>query len=332
MPCSCRSPPPPPPRDPRARSPARPAAHRRAELWPGRGGQGPRIRQRPGAAGSRGTLKRFALFSVVGTVVFIAGTALQWVLLRRWSVASDWSYVLQTLFSIELAYALNKAITWPDRTVPLLRSLARWNLQRIVLAVPNVLLYDWLQYRTGSWMAANVIATAAFIIINYLAANFWAFAAARSAGRRLSLTGTTVAAVLVALPVAIVIMPEARILVYGAWMLPAAELAMLAAGSAYFRRRFREAMPGVFSELIIQITTAGREPGRVSEIIAQIRGYDLLMPHQVWVVTDPATIPPTGPTGSIRCRRYSRPRPAGRRAHLSTRGSSACAWGWTGPT
>jgi hypothetical protein len=39
--------------------------------------------------------------------------------------------------------------------------------------------------------------------------------------------------------------------------------------------------------LIIQITTAGREHARVTEIIQQIRSYKLPMDYQVWVVTEP---------------------------------------------
>jgi Glycosyl transferase family group 2 len=72
-------------------------------------------------------------------------------------------------------------------------------------------------------------------------------------------------------------------------MMPLAELALLIVGQIYFRRSYREAPPGVFRHLIIQITTAGREQERVSEIIRQIRGYGLTMDYQIWVVTEPGT-------------------------------------------
>ena len=81
--------------------------------------------------------------------------------------------------------------------------------------------------------------------------------------------------------------PAARWLVYTAWMMPLIELALLAAGQARFRWGFRGAQPGTFRQLIIQITTAGREQDRVNEIIRQIRSYRLSMPYQVWVVTEP---------------------------------------------
>jgi hypothetical protein len=78
-----------------------------------------------------------------------------------------------------------------------------------------------------------------------------------------------------------------RYAIYAVWMLPLAELALLAAGQAHYRLRFRTAPPGKYTELIIQVTTAGREHGRVSEIIGQIRSYRLPMKHRIWVVTEP---------------------------------------------
>jgi Glycosyl transferase family group 2 len=100
-----------------------------------------------------------------------------------------------------------------------------------------------------------------------------------------------VAVLLFLLPVTILLYRPAWSLVYVAWMLPLAELGLLLAGQVYYRLRYREA-PGRFRELIIQITTTGAEPGRVNEIIGQIRGYDLTMIYQVWVVTEPGQ--PTG--------------------------------------
>jgi hypothetical protein len=79
----------------------------------------------------------------------------------------------------------------------------------------------------------------------------------------------------------------ARWLVYAVWMMPLLELGLLVVGQVSFRWKFRQAPPGTFTQLIIQITTAGREQDRVNEIIAQIRSYGLSMPYQLWVVTEP---------------------------------------------
>jgi hypothetical protein len=74
--------------------------------------------------------------------------------------------------------------------------------------------------------------------------------------------------------------------VYAVWLVPLGELAMLGAGQYYYRFLFRRA-PGKFQLLVFQITTTGKEQARVNEIIASVRGYQLPMPHEVWVATEP---------------------------------------------
>lgn len=74
--------------------------------------------------------------------------------------------------------------------------------------------------------------------------------------------------------------------IYAVWLVPLAELVLLAIGQLNYRLRFR-GDPGKFRLLIIQITTTGREQARVNEIIAHIRSYRLPMPYRVWVVTEP---------------------------------------------
>jgi hypothetical protein len=77
-----------------------------------------------------------------------------------------------------------------------------------------------------------------------------------------------------------------RLAVYSVWLVPLAELIMLLAGLAKYRFGFRSA-PEKFRLLIMQVTTTGREMDRVNEVIAAIRAFQLSMPHEVWVVTEP---------------------------------------------
>jgi len=129
-------------------------------------------------------------------------------------------------------------------------------------------------------------------LANFVAGNAWSLRARPPvAGRaerakRVSPGGTLVALALLLVPLAIILLPQATPLVYAAWMFPMAELALMLTGLMFFRHRFRE-NEEAFTELIIQITTAGHEQQRVEEIIAQIRGYHLDMPHRIWVVTEP---------------------------------------------
>ena len=90
-------------------------------------------------------------------------------------MSSDASYALQTAFSMLLSFFCNWKVTWSDRHVPLWPSLAKWCLQKGLLNIPNVGLYAWLEHIGLRWMAANVIATAAFMAVNYLGGHFWAF-------------------------------------------------------------------------------------------------------------------------------------------------------------
>ncbi len=57
-------------------------------------------------------------------------------------------------------------------------------------------------------------------------------------------------------------------------------------GEWWFHVEF-DTEPRKFSQLIIQITTTGREQDRVNEIISEIRAYRLSMPHTIWVVNEP---------------------------------------------
>ena len=81
--------------------------------------------------------------------------------------------------------------------------------------------------------------------------------------------------------------PGMQYLIYAVWLVPLLELGMLTAGQLFYRFRFRTAPAGTYKHLIIQITTTGREEQRVNEVISQIRGYRLVMSHEIWVVTEP---------------------------------------------
>jgi hypothetical protein len=77
-----------------------------------------------------------------------------------------------------------------------------------------------------------------------------------------------------------------RFAVYAVWLVPLAELTLLLLGQSKYRFGFRSA-PGKFRLLILQVTTTGREMARVNEIIGTIRDFELTIPYEVWVVTEP---------------------------------------------
>ena len=131
----------------------------------------------PEPVAARSLLTRLLMFGSIGMFVFLVGTALQWVLLKP--LGANSSYVWQTMFSVELSYVLNRWLTWPDRHVPILSSLVKWNAQKLVLTVPNIVCYDLLMQAGMNWLTANLAATAAFAVVNYVAADKWTFAFTR---------------------------------------------------------------------------------------------------------------------------------------------------------
>jgi succinoglycan biosynthesis protein ExoA len=119
---------------------------------------------------------RFTSFSAIGAVVLVLGIGIQ-ALLVRGHAGMYGSYAGQAVFSIELSYLLNRRITWRDRQVGLWSSWWRFNLQKLVLTVPNLALYAaGVQLGVG-WLAANLGATAIFTVVNYFTGDLWSFAA-----------------------------------------------------------------------------------------------------------------------------------------------------------
>jgi hypothetical protein len=71
-----------------------------------------------------------------------------------------------------------------------------------------------------------------------------------------------------------------------AWLTPIVCAGMIVAGALQARRTGRQTLLPLPTLLIIQITTVGNED-TVNEIIRRIRGYQLSLPHVIWVATEP---------------------------------------------
>jgi hypothetical protein len=61
---------------------------------------------------------------------------------------------------------------------------------------------------------------------------------------------------------------------------------MLAVGEWWYHTDFKT-NPNKFTQLIIQITTTGKEEQRVNDIISEIRAMPLTLPYSIWVVREP---------------------------------------------
>src|SRR6185437_13825208 len=128
---------------------------------------------------------RFLLFSAIGGFVFLLGFGLQAWLTSGLRVAPVVSYLAQAVLSIETSFALNRWLTWRDRDTPLLLAFARFNAQKTVTVALNLAMYWGLLWLGMNYLVANIVLTAVFTVINYVAGDRFVFvpAGSRLAGR-----------------------------------------------------------------------------------------------------------------------------------------------------
>lgn len=118
---------------------------------------------------------RFASFSLVGGFVFVLGLAIQAILVQVWRVGSDASYLVQGFISIQVSFLLNYYWTWRDKKIQFWLSWYKFNAQKVITTVFNLLIYAALILVQVNYLAANVATTAIFTAVNYMIGNFWTF-------------------------------------------------------------------------------------------------------------------------------------------------------------
>ncbi len=123
---------------------------------------------------------RFLLFSAIGGFVFLLGFGLQAWLTSGLRVPADASYLAQAVLSIETSFALNRWLTWRDRDTPLLRAFGRFNAQKTVTVALNLALYAGLLWLGMNYLLANVVLTALFTVVNFVAGDRFVFVPAGS--------------------------------------------------------------------------------------------------------------------------------------------------------
>jgi putative flippase GtrA len=119
---------------------------------------------------------KLALFSVIGATVFAFGLALQAMLVREAGIGPVAAYAIQTIISIEVAYVLNRYLTWRDRDVRFWAACARFTVQRVMITIPSLVVYAELIRLHLGYLWANAVTTTAFTVINYSVGHLWSFA------------------------------------------------------------------------------------------------------------------------------------------------------------
>jgi putative flippase GtrA/GT2 family glycosyltransferase len=145
-----------------------PASEGRWEPRAGRARPGGRhAATRPPYLDRRGA--RFVVFSAIGGSVFLMGLGIQAVLTGMWHLSPVASYLIQAVVSVETSFLLNRWITWRDRGTPFWTAFARFNVQKTVTIILNLALYAGLLWLGMNYLVANVVLTAVFTVVNYVA-------------------------------------------------------------------------------------------------------------------------------------------------------------------
>jgi putative flippase GtrA len=118
---------------------------------------------------------RFSSFSAVGGFVFLLGLALQAFLVQVCRVGSDPSYLAQGFVSIQASFLLSYYWTWRDARVPFWRAWGKFNVQKIITSILNLLVYAGLVAVSVNYLIANILTTALFTAVNYVLGNRWTF-------------------------------------------------------------------------------------------------------------------------------------------------------------
>jgi putative flippase GtrA len=135
-----------------------------------RGGPSSRIRALVAEHGTR-----FASFSAIGGFVFLLGLGFQALLVQMCHVGSLPSYLAQGFLSIEVSFLLSYYWTWRDIKSPFWRTCGKFNVQKILATIANVLVYTGLIAVHINYLVANIITTIIFTAINYVFGNRWTF-------------------------------------------------------------------------------------------------------------------------------------------------------------
>jgi len=127
---------------------------------------------------------RFASFSLVGGFVFVLGLAIQAFLVQVWRAGSDASYLVQGFISIQVSFLLNYFWTWRDKDIQFWLAWYKFNTQKIITTVFNLLIYAALILVQVNYLAANVATTAIFTAVNFMIGNFWTFVPSSKRNRK----------------------------------------------------------------------------------------------------------------------------------------------------
>jgi putative flippase GtrA len=127
---------------------------------------------------------RLTSFSAIGAFVFVAGLLVQVALVRYAGLGADLSYAAQAVFSIELSYVANRYLTWHGRESAFWTAAWKFNVQKLLMTVVNMTAYAVLVHFGMQYVVANIVLTAIFTPVNYVASHLLVFVRSYRGKRR----------------------------------------------------------------------------------------------------------------------------------------------------
>lgn len=118
---------------------------------------------------------RFATFSVIGAAIFVMGLAMQAALTGEWHMNADLSFVLQGIVSVQASFIANYYWTWRDQDAAFWPACGKFNAQKVVASVANLIVYAVFVKAGLNYLVANVADTAVFTVVNYVTSHLWVF-------------------------------------------------------------------------------------------------------------------------------------------------------------
>jgi putative flippase GtrA len=105
----------------------------------------------------------------VGLVVFLAGEALLYILVQILHLEPHLAYLLQTVFSIETSFWLNRTVNWRDRCGSIRHQLVTFHMAKVGTVLVNQALFACLLAVHVEYLLAMMVCTAIISGVNYVA-------------------------------------------------------------------------------------------------------------------------------------------------------------------
>jgi putative flippase GtrA len=111
-----------------------------------------------------------------GFLAFLFGLGVQTAFIRFGGAGHFTAYVLQNVFSTQFSFLLARYVTWRDRRVRFLPTLAKYNLQQLSTTLLSIILFAGLDELGLNYALANFTVTVAIAPLSFIIAHNWSIA------------------------------------------------------------------------------------------------------------------------------------------------------------